>query len=179
MANQMTTLYDCPPSVAANQAPIFVYGCIRGSTTKKMSSPCPYSERAPANEAGTPTKRTWVLCDFTSENKEEKTNRHLNPNCRPFFAVCIRGVLSKKMKDFFGVYRYFAGVDSEYWHGALKKTFLVGVWCVFFSLHHSPALAPWFAELMVVYLVYAGHWPPGLGLWHSACWLREEAAGSW
>ena len=31
---------------------------------------------------------TWVLCNFTSETKEEKTNRHLYFNCRPFFAVC-------------------------------------------------------------------------------------------
>ena len=85
-----------------------------------------------------------MLCDFTSENKEEKTNRHLNPNCRPFFAVCIREVSSKKTKDFFGVYRYFAGADSEYWHGAWKKSFLVGVWRVYFS-HHSQNPAPWFA----------------------------------
>ena len=30
------------PVLAANQVPIFVYGCIQGSTTKKMSSPCPH-----------------------------------------------------------------------------------------------------------------------------------------
>ena len=37
------------PVLAANQVPIFVYGCIRGSITKHMFSSCPYSERAPAN----------------------------------------------------------------------------------------------------------------------------------
>jgi hypothetical protein len=38
-----------------------------------------------------------------------------------FFAVCTREVSSKKHKDFFGVHRYFAGADPEYWHGALEN----------------------------------------------------------
>ena len=65
-----------------------------------------------------------MLCDFTSENKEEKTNRHLKPNCHPFFfGLYTRGFIENP-KGFFNVYRYFAGADSEYWHGALKKIVL-------------------------------------------------------
>ena len=97
------------------------------------------------------------MCDFISENKEEKTNRHLNlPTAAHFFAVCIREVSSttKKQKDVFDVYRYFASADSEYWRGALKKSFLVGVWRVYFP-HHSQTLRPG-SRLMVVYLVCAG-----------------------
>jgi len=115
----------------------------------------PVFEKSNRELSGTP-KITWVLCDFTSENKEEKTNRHLNPNCRPLFAVCIREVSSRKPKEFFGVYRYFAGADSnEYLHGALKK--IVLGWrlaCILFP--PFPQTLHLGSRLMVVYLVYAG-----------------------
>ena len=91
----------------------------------------------------------------------------MNPNCRPFFAVYIREVSSKKPKDFFGVYRYFAGADSEYWHGALKKSFLVGVWRVYFFSHWQstiPQILHPGSRLVAVYLVYAGVAGRQLGL---------------
>ena len=95
-----------------------------GQYNKENALPVPvFGKSTRELKAGTP-KGTWGLCDFTLENKEAKPVRHLNPNCRPFFAVCIREVSSKKSKGFFGVYRYLAGADSEYWHGALKKIVL-------------------------------------------------------
>ena len=74
-----------------------------------------------------------------------------------FFAVCIREVSSKMPKDFFGVYRYFAGAGSEYWNGALKKMFLVGVWRVH-CFHHSQNPVPWFTTdgSILCILAYAG-----------------------
>ena len=40
----------------------------------------------------------------------------------------------------FGVYRYFAGSDSEYWHGALKKNVLG--WRLAFTFFFSPRPKP-------------------------------------
>ena len=44
------------PRTAANQAPVFGYGYIRGSITKNVSFACPYSEKAPANFIASLTK---------------------------------------------------------------------------------------------------------------------------
>ena len=109
--------------VADNELPVF------GKSTRELSGH---------------TEEILGFVWFHFRKQRRENHRHLNPSCRPFFSVCIREVSSKKPKDFFGVYRYFAGADSEYWHGALKKSFLVGVWRVYFS-HHSQNPAPWFA----------------------------------
>ena len=87
----------------------------------------------------------------------EGTFLSCQPRGRPFFSVCIREVSSKKPKGLFGVYRYFAGADSEYWHGALKK--IVPGWrlaCVLFPPFPNPE--PWFAAdgRVLGIRVYAG-----------------------
>ena len=132
------------------QAPIFVCSHIRGSITKNVPSPCPYSERAPANQAGT-AKRTWVLCDFTSENKEEKTNRHLNPNCRPFFAIFIREISSEKKLRislvFTGISRVLipnTGTLARCFEKNRSWWLAFVVSCILF-FHHFQSPAPWFA----------------------------------
>ena len=141
------------PILAANQVPISVYGRIRGSITKNVPSPCP-SERAPANYAGTP-KPIGALCGFTSENKEEKTNCHLNSNCRTFFCGLYMRDFVEKATVFFDAYKHFAGADSEYWRGALKKSpwlaFGVYTFCTI-----PQTLQPGSKLMVVVYLAYAG-----------------------
>ena len=132
------------PVLAANQVPIFECGCIRGSITKNVFSTCPYSERAPATQAGTP-KRTCVLCDFTSENKEEKTNCHLNSNCRPF----LRFVYARFHRKSQRISLVFTGISRVLIPNTgtvhlQKKMFLVGVWRVYL-FHHSQKPIPWFA----------------------------------
>ena len=116
---------DAGPVLATNQVPHFRIRLYTGQYNKeRILSVHVFGKSTRELSGGHTEENLFFLCDFTPENKEEKTNRHLSSNCRPFFAVCIREVSSKKPKDFFGVYRYFAGADSEYWHGALKKIVL-------------------------------------------------------
>ena len=136
---------DAGPVLAANQVPHFRIRLYTGQYNKeRILSVHVFGKSTRELSGGHTEENLFFWCDFTPENKEEKTNRHLSSNCRPFFAVCIREVSSKKPKDFFGVYRYFADADSEYWRGALKKSVVVGVLHVYF-FHRSPNPAPWFA----------------------------------
>ena len=108
------------------------------------------------------------MCDFTSENKEEKTNRHLNPNCRFFFAVCIREVSSKKTEGFLWCLQ-FTGISRVLIPNTgtvLRKNrswLAVGV----YTFPTMPKTLRPGSRLMVVYLAYAG----------VGCRRRPPAAG--
>ena len=149
------------PVLAANQAPIFVYGGIRGSILiMNISSPCPYSERAPpANSAGAPkTKRTWVMCDFTSENKEEKGGGAVESYLPPIFCgLYTRGLIeqfeARISLVFTGISRVLMPNTGR--HDALEKIALGWrlAWIFFSTIPKT--LRPG-SRLMVVYWAYAG-----------------------
>ena len=87
----------------------------------------------------------------------------------------VREVSSKKPKDFFGVYRYFAGADSEYWHGALKK--IVLGWrlaCILLPPFPKPCTL-WFAADSCILAIRRG-W---VILLVGRCWRVSGKFGRW
>ena len=81
-----------------------------GQYNKENVLPVPVFGTSIRELSGQTEENLGFVCDFTSENKEEKTNRHyLNPSCRPFFAVCVCEVSSKKNEGFLWCLQVFRG----------------------------------------------------------------------
>ena len=145
------------PRTSREPGPPFSYTAVYEAIQQKRVLPVSVFGKSTRELSGhTKDSLSFVWFHFRKQGRENQPPFEFQ--LPPIFCVCIREVSSKTPKDFFGDYRYFAGADSEYWHGALKmkknRSWLAfGVYT--FPTTISQTLHPG-SQLMVVYLACAG-----------------------
>ena len=142
------------PRTSREPGPHFRIRLYTGKYNKENALPVPVFGKNTRELSGHTEENPFCVCDFTSENKEEKNHRHLNPNCRPF----LRFVYARYHQKNRRISLVFTGISRV----LIPNTFtvlekIVLGWrlaCILFSIIPK-TLYPG-SRLMVACLVYAG-----------------------